>query len=135
MNWPVSAKGIVFSADQRILLLKNDRNEWELPGGRLEFGEQPTETVVREIYEECGLRVSVACCLNSYTFEVVPKKHVLILPFLCEALSDQSVRISDEHLEYRYFPTSELRHIVIPSGYVTAIRRAESIRVVPQSIG
>src|SRR4051812_30834594 len=33
------------------------RRAWDLPGGFLEGGEHPTETVRREVYEETGLDV------------------------------------------------------------------------------
>lgn len=36
--WPVSVKGVALDAHERVLLLRNERNEWELPGGRLEIG-------------------------------------------------------------------------------------------------
>ncbi len=38
MKFPVSVKGVLFDCD-RVLLLENERAEWELPGGRLEAGE------------------------------------------------------------------------------------------------
>jgi ADP-ribose pyrophosphatase YjhB (NUDIX family) len=50
-GYPVSVKGVVVR-DGRVLLLRNDRAEWELPGGRLEPGETPPQCVVREIAEE-----------------------------------------------------------------------------------
>ena len=37
-GYPISVKGVVVRAG-RVLLLKNERDEWELPGGRLEAGE------------------------------------------------------------------------------------------------
>jgi 8-oxo-dGTP pyrophosphatase MutT (NUDIX family) len=53
--FPVSVKGVVFVGD-RVALLKNERQEWELPGGRQEAGEAPAACVVREIREELGRR-------------------------------------------------------------------------------
>lgn len=38
--WSVSVKGVLFIGDE-VVLLKNERDEWELPGGRLETGEEP----------------------------------------------------------------------------------------------
>ena len=36
-RFPVSVKGIVYH-NGKIVLLKNERDEWELPGGKLELG-------------------------------------------------------------------------------------------------
>ncbi|MFS0783156.1 NUDIX domain-containing protein [Bacillus sp. 1P06AnD] len=48
MKLPISIKGIITENNQ-VLLLKNDRDEWELPGGRLEGHEKPEECLKREI--------------------------------------------------------------------------------------
>lgn len=40
MRFPVSVKGVLLEDDQVVLLL-NERDQWELPGGRLERGEDP----------------------------------------------------------------------------------------------
>ncbi|MEV6136524.1 NUDIX hydrolase [Nocardia sp. NPDC051990] len=42
--YSISIKGVVVR-DGRVLLLKNEREEWELPGGRIEPGETPEECV------------------------------------------------------------------------------------------
>ena len=50
--FPVSVKGILFW-DSRVPLLLNERDEWELPGGRLEIsGTSPEACVCRELKEE-----------------------------------------------------------------------------------
>ena len=36
-KFPVSVKGVIF-LDRRVVLLRNGRGEWELPGGGLEAG-------------------------------------------------------------------------------------------------
>lgn len=61
----VAAYGLVTSAD-RILLcriseqLPEHVGSWTLPGGGLEFGESPTDAMVREVQEETGLFVRAA---------------------------------------------------------------------------
>jgi 8-oxo-dGTP pyrophosphatase MutT (NUDIX family) len=46
----------------KVLLVQRARapkqGEWQLPAGFLEFGEHPEETLVRELLEETGLKVS-----------------------------------------------------------------------------
>ena len=58
----ISAYGLVLQ-NQRILLcrisaqLPRDAGYWTLPGGGLNFGEDPVETMTREVNEETGLIV------------------------------------------------------------------------------
>lgn len=81
-TWPVSAKGVVTSQN-RVLLALNDRDEWELPGGRLEIGETPEECVAREIEEETGLRVRVGPVIRNWVFDVIPNRQLLVLAYGC----------------------------------------------------
>ena len=52
----LSCKAIVRDGDS-MWLRKNERDDWELPGGRLDEGEQPEQTIVREIAEELGVEL------------------------------------------------------------------------------
>lgn len=60
----VAAYGLVKEAD-RILLCRISKQlpqwegQWTLPGGGIDFGEDPSDAVVREFMEETGLAVSV----------------------------------------------------------------------------
>jgi hypothetical protein len=55
--WPVSVKAVVLDDRERILLLHNERDEWELPGGRLEIVAQETgEAADRTPEEPVGRR-------------------------------------------------------------------------------
>ena len=79
-NFPVSVKGVVL-LDSKVALLQNPRDEWELPGGKLEPGETPEQCVVREIYEELNLRVRVGSILDSWVYHIAEGVDVLIVTY------------------------------------------------------
>ena len=56
-RFPVSVKGVVMR-DAQVVLLHNERHEWELPGGKLEPDESPEQCVVREIHPPSFPRTS-----------------------------------------------------------------------------
>ena len=66
-RFPVSVKGVVF-VDSKVALLKNSRDEWELPGGKLELGESPEICVVREISEELAITARVGPLLDAWVY-------------------------------------------------------------------
>lgn len=66
---PISIKGSVFE-DHKVWLRKNECEEWELPGVKLDIGEQPEETVVRKLREELGFDVNVLDIIQPHLFTI-----------------------------------------------------------------
>lgn len=119
----VSIKAVLADPTGRVALLKNERGEWELPGGKLEEGEQPSAVVERELREELGLDVRCGPILDSWLFEVLPARHVFVVTYAATTLSWEGFRHSDEHHDLGLFSLPEIERLRIPAGYVASIRR------------
>ena len=76
-------------ADGRVLIAQRPEGKqlaglWEFPGGKVEQGESPEETVVRELREELGIETKVAC-LAPLTFasHAYESFHLLMPLYVC----------------------------------------------------
>lgn len=121
--FPVSIKGVLQSPEGSVVLMLNERNEWELPGGRIELGETAPQCLAREIAEELAVEVSVGEPLDSYLFEVIPGKHVFISTYRCQLAGDFAPTVSHEHKEIGLFEPSQLP-ANLPKGYRESISKA-----------
>jgi len=121
--FPVSIKGVLQSPEGLVVLMLNERDEWELPGGRIELGETAPECLAREIDEELSVQVAVGEPLDSYLFEVIPGKHVFISTYRCRLLGGFVPAISHEHKEIGLFDPARLP-VNLPRGYRDSIDKA-----------
>lgn len=119
--FPVSIKGVAVR-DGRVLLLKNERDEWELPGGRIELGESPEECVAREIHEETGWTVETGPILDSWMYHIaVASKDVFIVTYGCRSADTVAPVLSHEHKEVGLFTEAEVPALNMPAGYKHSI--------------
>ncbi|KAA5845112.1 NUDIX domain-containing protein [Pseudomonas chlororaphis] len=125
--FPVSIKGVLQSPEGLVVLMLNERDEWELPGGRIELGETAPQCLAREIEEELDVRVAVGEPLDSYLFEVIPGKQVFISTYRCRLLDGFVPTISHEHKEIGLFAPDRLP-ANLPQGYRDSIVKALGIR-------
>lgn len=71
MNHHIFVRGILYDHQGRVLALKEAREcrPWNLPGGRVEVGEAPSDALVREVYEELGLVITNYSHLKAGEFQ------------------------------------------------------------------
>jgi 8-oxo-dGTP pyrophosphatase MutT (NUDIX family) len=120
-GYPVSIKGVLIRGG-RVLLVHNERDEWELPGGRIEPGETPEQCVAREITEETGLPVEVAGIVDAWVYHIeVARKDVFIVTYGCTSSSDAAPVLSHEHNRIGEFAEHEVADLRMPEGYKRSI--------------
>jgi 8-oxo-dGTP diphosphatase len=101
--------------DGKYLLLKRAKDpipsnvgKWECSGGRIE-NETPSENVIREVFEETGLKCKIVKelpFLSAKTSEIYSECNC----FLLEADSSD-VQLSEEHSEFKWVDASEVKNM------------------------
>lgn len=121
-RFPVSVKGVIVR-DGAVALLRNEREEWELPGGKLDPRESPEVCLEREVKEELQLRVDAASILDCWVYAIAPDALVLIVTYGCNELERLEAMVSDEHSEAAWIPLGNVSKLVMPDGYKESIHR------------
>lgn len=118
--FPVSIKGVCVQ-DGRVLLLHNERDEWELPGGKLELGESPEARLALEISEEAGWDISVGEILDCWQYHIRDGVDVLIVTYGCTVNTTTAPVVSHEHKEADLFTPDQVPGLRMPEGYKRSI--------------
>ncbi len=119
-----SVAALIFDDDGRVLLARHSNGGvWSTPGGAIDPDEGPQDAVVREVWEELGLRVEPTRCLGSFggpefriTYANGDVVSYVITAFECRRVGDGEIRPDgDEVLEARYVAAAELRELTLSS--------------------
>jgi len=105
----VSQKVIIFNKEGKFLTIRRTKtapsnpNKWDFPGGDLDFGEDTTDGIIREIKEESGLEVK-----ELKPFDV--ESHInkmgdfwVTIAYTAETVSEK-VTLSYEHDAFKWVP-------------------------------
>lgn len=97
-----AAKALILNDGKYLALHKSiaKHNLYELPGGRMEFGETAEETLIREVKEETNLIVEPIKLLDTWNF-IAKDYQVTGIIYLCK-IKEGSLTLSDEHDKYEW---------------------------------
>jgi len=93
--------------DDRLLMTELVRRGWDIPGGHVEAGEQPEETVRREVYEETGATLGLLHPLGYHRLQLLgprPQSYRYPYPVCYQAFYYAQVMALPDFL-----PTTETR--------------------------
>ena len=120
----MSAKLVLVAAcalidpDGRVLIAQRQPGKamaglWEFPGGKVETGERPEQTLIRELREELGIVVKEEC-LAPLTFASHPYAdfHLLMPLYICRRW--EGIVVPREGQSLRWVPARRLRELAMP---------------------
>jgi 8-oxo-dGTP pyrophosphatase MutT (NUDIX family) len=120
---PTSVKGVVVR-EGAVLLCRNPRGNWELPGGRPDVEDATlVQTLTRELHEETGLEVVVERLVFAELFRPVPESCLAVIVYRAGVVGDGEAVRSDEHTEVAFFRPDALPE-PLPEVYRQAIAAA-----------
>ena len=92
--------------DGRVLLAQRPAGKpmaglWEFPGGKVETGERPEQTLIRELKEELGILINEAC-LAPLTFasHAYPDFHLLMPLYVCRRWEGTPMALEGQQLAW-----------------------------------
>ncbi|MBX4204647.1 MAG: NUDIX domain-containing protein [Candidatus Doudnabacteria bacterium] len=114
-NFRNAAKAFIVRGNKLFMMKRrpNDPHKpgkLDIPGGRLELGEDPFEGLKREVKEELNSQVEIIMPLAVKHFVRVDGQKITLIMYWCNLLSDE-VKLSEEHTEQKWMDIDELKDI------------------------
>lgn len=104
--------------------------KWEIPGGKLEFGEQPEETLHREVIEELGIEVDVQTLIPIVYTRVKDNWQGIFLSYLCtKAYEDDEIVLNEECSDYAWYTSEQVQTLDLLPGVADIIEEASQIHL------
>lgn len=124
----LTVDGVVVK-DKKILLIKRKnqpfKGKWALPGGFVEYGEKTEDAVVREVFEETGLKTKISHLVGVYSNpDRDPRGHIVSVVYFLE-ICNGKVKSGDDACEVRFFDLNHLPELSFDHGDILkdALRR------------
>lgn len=116
----VSAKALILNDKKQFMLFKEQDGIWDLPGGGLEFNEDPVDALKREIKEESGLSIISVSQNPSYFISGQRDGYstYLVNILYSVSLKDFNFTPSQECIEIGFFDKNSIKNVKVFSAVI-----------------
>jgi len=113
---PIVGVAAIIVENGKMLLIKRGSEpaagKWSVPGGVVELGETIEEALIREVMEECGLKIEILKLIDVVDNIIKDadgriKFHYVILEFLARPLEGE-IKASSDALEVKWVPIEKI---------------------------
>ncbi len=109
---------------EKVLVVQKSKNEdflpgkFEMPGGKVDFGEQPDEALVREFKEEVSLDIEVITPIHTFAYlSDNEMRHTVEIVYICKMKNDaQEITLGKDHDSHRWISVNDLDELELPQG-------------------
>lgn len=113
-NNPRPATSIILEKDGNVLFVKRSheplKDYWVLPGGVIEYDEDPSVAIRREVKEETGLDVSVGRVFTAYLIDNDPRGNSIDIVYEGSIIGGEFQL--HEHSQHRFFSPNDLPDLI-----------------------
>lgn len=119
---------LIFDSEGNLLLIRSHKwlDNYVVPGGHIELGENIEEALRREVKEETGLDVYDIefLCIQEFIYDDTfwEKKHFIFFDYVCKT-SSKKVALNDEAYEYTWVSLQEALELPIDPYTKCAIEK------------
>lgn len=101
-------KGTKYLVLHRSAVNDHKPNEWDIPGGTVEFGESHNKALIREVFEETHLKVKAVKPVYIYSYMSGSERHQFQIVNECKYLSGEIKLNPEEHDDFKWATVSEM---------------------------
>ncbi len=114
----VVVAAIVRKSNKFLIAQRLDSKKWEFPGGKVEWGEAPEQSLVREMKEELGIVVKPVK-VTYVTSHLARAKQIIILFYQSKLVS--GIPIAKECLDWKWVSKKDLTKYEFEKGDLEVI--------------
>ena len=125
----LTMRGLAKKKDEILILKRHPNsstnpNKWELPGGKVDPGEDFDKAIIREFFEETNLNIELGDLVGAVQEDFPHKKTVALVMNVNiiskekeEKEKEEEIKISDEHIDWKWANISQIKDLPLSKWF------------------